>query len=286
MSRLGFFNFYPNDFVGDTAHLDAEQIGWYIRILCHLWTKGEAKLQHLPSIAKALPEQWECKSEDLLDLLQIEEGRARSKRLDLEREKALQQYEKRAAAGKKGGEAKALQKQNPSIAKTLLEQCTSNQNQNQNQIISSSFPKEKEEGDKALSISFGSWIPKSETLGVASRLFGSKSLQKLGEYYQSRSKAQKLNQFTDADFHSWADMELLRIEKSKDDEREREEAKKASERFKKASEDKMKEQMQQFYDFGKLSAAEKADFERIAASDLQSSEDRLLYFNLLDKAKK
>ena len=34
------FTFYPNDFLGGTHHMNAQQVGIYFRLLCHQWANG------------------------------------------------------------------------------------------------------------------------------------------------------------------------------------------------------------------------------------------------------
>ena len=54
-ASLHWFAFYPGDFGRDTQHLDAEEIGAYILLLMHQWTKGSIPddVERLVRITKA-----------------------------------------------------------------------------------------------------------------------------------------------------------------------------------------------------------------------------------------
>jgi uncharacterized protein YdaU (DUF1376 family) len=60
MTARPWMKFYPADFIGDTQHLSAEQLGAYMALICHYWLTGklptdEAKLAR---IAKIAPTRW------------------------------------------------------------------------------------------------------------------------------------------------------------------------------------------------------------------------------------
>lgn len=110
---LAFFAFYPNDFIGATCHLDNEQTGAYIKILCFLWQKERSKESYLKAVGFGSVNvglgQWEAVAE----LLQIDEnGLFYNRRLEEERIKAVKKHTAQVNNGIKGGRPKGSGKNN------------------------------------------------------------------------------------------------------------------------------------------------------------------------------
>lgn len=97
---------YVADYLADTGHLSTVEHGAYLLLIMHYWQKGGLPDddKRLASIARASLEQWQEIRPALLDLFQ---SGWKHSRIDDELEKSAKAYEKRAAAGKAGGEAKA-----------------------------------------------------------------------------------------------------------------------------------------------------------------------------------
>lgn len=133
MLKLAYFSFYPADFVADTQHLTAEQVGAYIRILCFLWQKGQAKETHLKAVGFGSVNVGLSQWEDVALLLETDGNVFWSRRLEKEREKCEKKHKAQAENGKMGGRPK---KNNPkethgfSLALDSLKPTESNHNHN------------------------------------------------------------------------------------------------------------------------------------------------------------
>nr|WP_281277049.1 DUF1376 domain-containing protein [Mesorhizobium loti] len=119
--------FYVRDYLADTGDLSTLEHGAYLLLIMHYWQRGSLPDDNkkLASIARASPEQW-------ADIRPNIEGFFapgwRHERVDDELEKARKAYEKRAAAGRAGGNAKAVNKQSSSNATSMPEQSATNHN--------------------------------------------------------------------------------------------------------------------------------------------------------------
>jgi len=90
------FQFYPDDFIGGTCDLSAEEVGVYIRLLCYQWSRGAipedaAKLARIAGI-NVTPDT----------LQKFPNGQ--NARLEFERKKQSEYREEKARAGKAGAE--------------------------------------------------------------------------------------------------------------------------------------------------------------------------------------
>jgi uncharacterized protein YdaU (DUF1376 family) len=112
---------YVADYLADTGHLSTLEHGAYMLLIMHYWSKGSLPDddKRLASIARALPEQWADMRATIAEF--FEDGWKHS-RIDAELENAAKAYERRAAAGRAGGKAKAEGKQSSSNAKAGLKQ--------------------------------------------------------------------------------------------------------------------------------------------------------------------
>ena len=101
-----WFPLYPADFLADTTHLSAEEVGIYFRFLCHQWQHGS-----LPSNSQQLARisgEKESGFKSVLDEFFAEKrGKLVNSRMDRERKKAKEISDKRKELGRKGGLAKA-----------------------------------------------------------------------------------------------------------------------------------------------------------------------------------
>lgn len=99
------FQFYPSDFIMGTAEMTAEEVGGYIRGLCHQWTK-----EGLPNNRKKLESMLGVHGESLdtvLEKFQLHsDGRLKNFRLEKVREEQAEYREKKSRAGKAGANAK------------------------------------------------------------------------------------------------------------------------------------------------------------------------------------
>ena len=133
--RLAYFAFYPADFVADTQHLTAEQVGAYIRILCFLWQKGRAKESYLKAVGFGSVSVSLSEWEDIALLLETDGFVFWSRRLEKERENSERKHKIKSENGKKGGRPKKP-KLNESYEKPIafdsLKLNESNHNHNHN----------------------------------------------------------------------------------------------------------------------------------------------------------
>lgn len=134
--ELPYFPFYPRDFASDNVveGMSTKAIGAYVLLLCKAWF--ETPPGTIPD-DDAILSRWARMSElewgqikgEVLAAFGRRDGRWVQKRMVAEWAEALDKHERRVAAGRSGGEAKA--RQHPSNALAMLPQCSSIQNQNQ-----------------------------------------------------------------------------------------------------------------------------------------------------------
>jgi uncharacterized protein YdaU (DUF1376 family) len=99
------FQFYAENFLGGTADMSAEEVGMYIRLLCHQWHRGglpddDKKLLLLSGGKKSA--LVEVKKKFFVD----EDGLLKNRRLEATREEQKQYREAKSVAGKHGAEKK------------------------------------------------------------------------------------------------------------------------------------------------------------------------------------
>ena len=138
--NLGYFTFYPADFLSSTMHLSNEQVGAYMRILCFLWKKKRARETELKAVGygSVIPNETQWLS--IIELLVNDGEFFWSKRMEFEREKAMKGYIVKCENGKKGGRPKKNnlnETENKPIGydSVNLNETDGVSNQNQNQII-------------------------------------------------------------------------------------------------------------------------------------------------------
>lgn len=97
------FQFYAENFLGGTADMTAEEVGMYIRLLCHQWHRGglpdnDKKLLQMSGGRKR--QLQEVKKKFLLD----EDGLLKNRRLEATRTEQIDFKQKKAIAGKNGAQ--------------------------------------------------------------------------------------------------------------------------------------------------------------------------------------
>lgn len=110
---------YVADYLGDTRHLTTEQHGAYLLLLMTMW-RADGKLPNcdkkLARIVGATASRWAKIKTDVLEFFDVEESFITNKRLMFELKKASEKSIKRAEAGTRGGEAKALKDNSARVA--------------------------------------------------------------------------------------------------------------------------------------------------------------------------
>jgi uncharacterized protein YdaU (DUF1376 family) len=101
--KLPYFAFYADDFIGDTGHLTNEGIGIYIRVLCYLWKNGKINRSKIEAFAKQSLSDCSSQIEFVLELLSHDGELFYSKRLEIERQKAIDKSMINKENGAKGG---------------------------------------------------------------------------------------------------------------------------------------------------------------------------------------
>ena len=110
---------YVSDYLGATRALTAEQHGAYLLLLMSMWN-AEGDLPNEPKtlarLACCTPSRWAKICGPVLAKFDVEGDRLTHVRLGLELKKAQEKSIKRADAGTKGGNAKALKHKGPALA--------------------------------------------------------------------------------------------------------------------------------------------------------------------------
>ncbi len=129
MSARPWMPLYVGDYLADTTHLNAAQHGAYLLLILHYWRKGglpDDDVQ-LAQIAAMSPAEWRKHRPVIRSFF---DGGWKHGRIEHELAVSADKYERRAAAGRKGG--KATRKS--SNASAML-----NQSQPQPQLLRSSL---------------------------------------------------------------------------------------------------------------------------------------------------
>ena len=110
---------YVSDYLGATRALTAEQHGAYLLLLMSMWN-AEGDLPNDPKVLARLacctPSRWAKICGPVLEKFTVEGDRITNTRLRLELKKAQEKSIKRAEAGTRGGNAKALKHKEPALA--------------------------------------------------------------------------------------------------------------------------------------------------------------------------
>lgn len=120
MAERPFMQFYGSDFVGDTLHLSAEQIGAYMLLLIAMWN-ARGKLPNddkkLARISRLSLHKWRHVWPDIAPLFITTDEDISHKRVKKEVERLDTFSQKARENGKRGGEAKALKMQQSGVAR-------------------------------------------------------------------------------------------------------------------------------------------------------------------------
>lgn len=111
-------SWHIGDYKKDTGHLRAAGHGAYFLLCMHYWATGGLPDddKQLATIACMTDREWRAHRDIIKALFKGEGGPWKHKRIEEELANAQAKYDKRSAAGKKGGNAKANGKQKPSNA--------------------------------------------------------------------------------------------------------------------------------------------------------------------------
>jgi uncharacterized protein YdaU (DUF1376 family) len=122
MSKRPFMQLYVSDFLGDTQHLSAEEIGAYMLLLMTMWQRdGKLPMNEktLSRVARIAPEQWPTVWASLADFFTVEDGEISQERLSDELGKFARKSAARSEAGRRGGHAKALKDKKSGVANAM-----------------------------------------------------------------------------------------------------------------------------------------------------------------------
>lgn len=107
------FRFYPRDFIADTLHMTAEEIGGYLLLLCVAWHADRPGYipndeELLAKNARMTSKAWARCRKAILGCLKVTDDGAwvYSKRMDAERQKQIAFSSQKSDAGKKGAAKK------------------------------------------------------------------------------------------------------------------------------------------------------------------------------------
>lgn len=97
---------YVADYLADTSHLRAAEHGAYLLLIMHYWQNGglPAEEKKLARIARMSDREWKAARDTLAEFFT---GDWRHERIDRELSEATEKYERRAKAGRDGGNARA-----------------------------------------------------------------------------------------------------------------------------------------------------------------------------------
>lgn len=122
MSSTPFMQLYPADYLAKTMDLTTEQHGAYLLILMTMW-QHDAKLPNDPvklaRIARMTPAKFRPVWNEISRFFLVEGDKITNPRLTKERKKAAEKSTKRAAAGRAGGQAKALKDNEARLANAM-----------------------------------------------------------------------------------------------------------------------------------------------------------------------
>ena len=122
MSSTPFMQLYVGDYLADTLDLTTEQHGAYLLMLMTMW-QHDAKLPNDPvklaRIARMTPAKFRSVWGEIGRFFQVEGDKITNPRLTKERKKAAEKSSKRAAAGRAGGQAKALKDNEARLANAM-----------------------------------------------------------------------------------------------------------------------------------------------------------------------
>jgi len=121
---------WVGDYLGDTRNLTTTQHGAYLLLLMCMW-RADGDLpnddRQLARMAGLTVRGWLNIKDGVMELFPVTDGRITQKRLTAELLKCKSKTEKRACAGKAGGEAKALKDKELAVANAMRLPCHSSE---------------------------------------------------------------------------------------------------------------------------------------------------------------
>jgi uncharacterized protein YdaU (DUF1376 family) len=109
MKRLPWMPLYCDDLIGSTADMSAEEFGAYVRLLCHIWTRGPIEMDDAVCcrVAGVKLKVWR-RIRGRFDVCKRDDGTMGLSHPRLEREKMMRvsHAEERASSGRKGALAR------------------------------------------------------------------------------------------------------------------------------------------------------------------------------------
>ena len=123
MSKRPWFPLYVGDVLADTMNFDPAQFGGYMKILCHYWMTEEPMTMNEMRVASGLSKNIFQKTWPLLEKkFVVENEKYFNRRMRREIIKAVEISDKRAIAGRAGGQAiaQANEKQLPTQLQSQL----------------------------------------------------------------------------------------------------------------------------------------------------------------------
>ena len=118
---LPYIQFYPTDYLTDTAHLTLEEHGAYLLLILNYWQRGgplPADNKKLAGICRATVEQWLNIRSTLLDFFEESDGRWTHHRIEIELSVVRAKSEKASKAGKISAAKRAESKGKSNIRST------------------------------------------------------------------------------------------------------------------------------------------------------------------------
>jgi len=134
MAKSPAFQLYAADFLIDTAEMTDQEVGVYMRLLCHQWVNESLPndIDRLSSIARNVLDVWQhIKHKFVLG----DDGRLRNHRLEETRRIQREHSEKRRIAGSKGGKAKQANSKPPSKPKAKPKQKGSSSSSSSSSVV-------------------------------------------------------------------------------------------------------------------------------------------------------
>lgn len=235
MSKAPYFKFFVSDFIGDTMHLTAEEVGAYVLLLCAMWNAGGSlpnDPKRLARAARVTTKRWHFVWPNLAPFFDDDGERITQKRLSIEAERVRQISSDRSTAGKSGVEAKALKNNKPASANAddLLEQKDSNSSSTR--ARSKPEPEPDRERDKSLPLGElaldgagappgkgsrlpADWRPSPEAVSYARQQgFGEPGIKRIAEnfrdYWIAASGANAVKRDWTAAWRTWVRREAER----------------------------------------------------------------------------
>lgn len=127
-----FMPLFIGDYLADTMRLTRDQHGGYLLLIMDYWRSGEAPPDDddiLATITKSTPSEWKKLRAVLAKFFTIEDGLWKHKRIEIEMQKAAENYASKVERAKAGAAAR-WGKNASSNAQASDEQCSSNANHN------------------------------------------------------------------------------------------------------------------------------------------------------------